>query len=82
MRNHLKNYEKAENYLLSSLLLNEKMNNVLNIGESCFELAKLYDMMNRKQDKEDYLQRSLKCFREVQAMDFIQKAEEMLATSI
>lgn len=79
---HFKNYDKAENYLQSSLLLNEKMNNVLNIAESCFELAQLYDELNRKEEKEKYLQRSLKYFREIQAVDYIQKVEEMLEISI
>lgn len=58
------------------------MNNHLNIAESCFELAQLYDELNRKEEKEKYLQRSLKYFRGIQAADYIQKVEEMLAMSI
>ena len=79
---HLKNYEKAENYLLSSLRLNEKMNNILNIAESGFEIARLYGEFNRKQEREEYLRESLKRYREVQAFSSVQKVEEMLALKI
>jgi tetratricopeptide (TPR) repeat protein len=78
---HFGNYDKAENYLLTSLALNEKMKNVLNMAESCTELGMLYGKLNLKVKKEDYLQRSLKYFREAQAIDSIQKVEEMLGTS-
>lgn len=78
---HFGNYDKAENYLLTSLALNEKMKNVLNMAETCTELGKLYDKLNLKEKKEDYLHRSLKYFRGAQAIDNIQKVEKMLGTS-
>lgn len=79
---HYKNFDKAESHLLTSLALNEKMKNVLNMAETCLELGKLYHRINQKGKKSDYLLKALKYFREVHAADSIRIIEEMLQTSV
>ena len=74
----LNNYPLAESYLQSSLRLNEKMKNTLNIAETSYDLASLYDELNRNDEKQEYLREALKCFRKVQAMERVQKLEELL----
>lgn len=78
----LNNYALAESYLQSSLRLNKKMKNILNIAEASFELANLYGELNRQNEKQEYLKEALKHYREVQATERVQKIEKLLQQTI
>lgn len=61
---HLKQFDLAETYFLSSLRLNEDQNNLLNLGETYYELGILEKVRGR-------LPRSLKAFKS--AVDLFRK---------
>jgi tetratricopeptide (TPR) repeat protein len=78
----LNNYPLAESYLQSSLRLNEKMKNTLNVAETSYELASLYGDLTRQDEKQKYLREALTRYREVQAEERVQKIEKLLTQSI
>jgi tetratricopeptide (TPR) repeat protein len=73
-----KNYNAAENYLLTSLRINTKLKNEENIAYTSFELAVLYERKNNSQSKESYLTSALKYFKQVNSFKKIKKIEDML----
>jgi tetratricopeptide (TPR) repeat protein len=78
----LKNYSLAESYLQTSLRLNEKMKNILNIAETSYELASLYGDLNRHEEKQSYLREALKRYREVQQSERVKKIEQLMTHSV
>ena len=74
-----KNYNAAENYLLTSLRINTKLKNEENIAYTSFELAVLYERKNNSQSKESYLTSALKYFKQVNSFKKIKKIEDMLS---
>jgi tetratricopeptide (TPR) repeat protein len=78
----LQNYTLAESYLQSSLRLNEKMKNVLNIAETYYDLATLYGELDRIDERQECLREALKGYREVQVSEQVQKIEGLLAQAI
>ncbi|NWF49330.1 MAG: tetratricopeptide repeat protein [Ignavibacteriaceae bacterium] len=76
---NLKNFTNAENYLLSSLRLNNELKNDLNIAETSFELAVLYDEIERPDQKEEHLKDSLNYYARMQSADRIRKIEEIFS---
>jgi tetratricopeptide (TPR) repeat protein len=74
-----KNYNAAENYLLTSLRINTKLKNEENIAYASFELAVLYERKNNSQSKESYLMSALKYFKQVNSFKKIKKIEDMLS---
>lgn len=60
-----KSYGVAESYFLSSLRLNEELENQLNFAETCFELGILYDEMNKPETKQKYLKKSYDFYKRI-----------------
>lgn len=78
IESQLKDYSNAETDLLTCAELNKKLNNIMNIAESFYELGKLYDLMNRNNEKQECFNKALTCFKEAQAPNDVQKVEEIL----
>ena len=77
---YLHNYKESENFLLSSINLNTRLKNEQNIAEAYFELAILYDEMNKSESKNNYLKKSLDYFKQINAVDKVNTIENMLAS--
>jgi tetratricopeptide (TPR) repeat protein len=75
---HLQNYNESENFLLSSIRLNTRLKNEQNIAESSFELAVLYQEINKAESKNVYLKKSLDFFKKINAADKVNTIENML----
>ncbi len=75
---YLHNYDESENFLLSSIRLNTRLKNEQNIAESSFELAILYEEMNKADSKNIYLKKSLDFFKQVNASDKVKIIENMM----
>ncbi|MCH7773610.1 MAG: tetratricopeptide repeat protein [Bacteroidetes bacterium] len=75
---HRKNYNAAETFLLNSLRMNISLKNKMNIAETSFELAVLYEEKNNSQSKESYLTSALNYFKQINAFKKVKKIEDML----
>jgi len=73
-----KNYNDAETFLLNSLRMNTSLKNKMNIAETSFELAVLYEEKNNSQSKESYLTSALNYFKQINAFKKVKKIEDML----
>ncbi len=76
----IKNYKNAENYLLSSLRINEEFENVLNEAETSFELGILYAELNRREEAAKHLKFSLDYYKKQKAVSMIRKIQEIMST--
>jgi tetratricopeptide (TPR) repeat protein len=76
------NFKNAEFYLLTSLRLNTKLNNTLNIAETSFELGILYQGYEEMDKRDEFLTSSLGYFKKINARTKVLKIEEMLRHSI
>ncbi len=68
------NFELAENYFLSSLRINKKYKNQMNVAETSLELAKLYDAQFKETERDIFLEAATKYYKKIGA---IQKIEEI-----
>lgn len=75
---HLKNFNDAESYLLNSLRINTTFKNAMNVAETSFELATLYEEMKNYESKQFYLKNSLNYYKDINALAKTKKIEEML----
>ncbi|MBU1677379.1 MAG: hypothetical protein KKD86_00760, partial [Bacteroidetes bacterium] len=73
-----KNYDIAENYLLSSLRMNLEFDNRLNYAETSFELAVLFNEKGDKKQKIKFANESISQFKKVGAALEIIKVETLL----
>ncbi|NWF49325.1 MAG: tetratricopeptide repeat protein [Ignavibacteriaceae bacterium] len=73
---NLKNYNSAENYLLTSHRINVNLKNELNIAESSFELAKLYAEIGKQELKEIYLRGSINYYKQINSTERVKLVEE------
>ena len=73
-----KNYQLSENFFLSSLRLNKKMENSLNVAECSYELSVLYEEMERYEEVKSHLEDSLTYYRKIKADEHVRKIEEKL----
>ncbi len=69
----LGNYELAENYLLSSLRINKKYKNQMNVAETSLELAKVYDAQYKKNERDIFLDVALKYYKKIDATEQIEE---------
>ncbi len=74
------NFKQAENYLYSSIRLNQNKDNVLNTAEAKMELGDLYGQMELTSDKENMLRESLSEYRKLDITDRVKQVEEMLSS--
>jgi tetratricopeptide (TPR) repeat protein len=74
----LQNYRGAENYLLSSLRINEELENVLNQAETSLELGILYSEINKKEESLEYLKFSLSYYKKQKAPSMVKKIQELM----
>ncbi len=74
----VKNYKGAENYLLSSLRINEELENVLNEAESSYELGVLYAEQGRKEEARKYLQSAFDYYKKQDAIAMVRRIQELL----
>ena len=75
-----KNFERAENYLQSSLRMNKSRDNNLNTAEAKMELGELYGEMNLISNKEKILKESLKEYQQINILNRVRRIEKMLET--
>ncbi|HKI77367.1 MAG TPA: tetratricopeptide repeat protein [Ignavibacteriaceae bacterium] len=73
-----KNYKGAENYLLSSLRINEELENILNQAETAFELGLLYFELNRKDEAAKNLKFSLDFYKKQKSSSMVNKIQDLL----
>jgi len=74
----VKNYKGAENYLLSSLRINEELENILNQAETSFELGVLYLELNKKKEAGKHLNFALDYYKKQKASSMISKIQAIL----
>ena len=74
----LQNYRSAENYLLSSLRINEELENVLNQAETSLELGILYSELDKKEEAIDYFKFSLSYYKKQRAPLMVKKIQELI----
>lgn len=74
-----KNYQQAENYLQTSLRINNSKENNLNAAEIEKELGELYSETNDAAKKDQALNDSLKRYQEMEIPESVKKIEEMLS---
>lgn len=67
----------SERYLLSSLRLNEKFNDSLNLAETSFELAKLYGAQKKESEEKNYLCKALDYYQKIQAEEKIKELKKL-----
>lgn len=77
----MKNFEKAENYLHSSIRLNKNKENALNTAQAKMELGDLYGRMDLTVDRENMLKESLSEYRKLKITDRVKQVEEMLSAA-
>ncbi len=82
LERHLQNYELAESYLLSSLRINKKYKNQMNIAETSLELAKVYDAIDKKTEKDIFLDVALKYYKKINAVDQVEEINNLIKPEI
>jgi tetratricopeptide (TPR) repeat protein len=76
----LKQYQLAESHLYSSIRINEQYGNLLNLGETWYELGVLKKSMRRKTEATEAFRKALEHFRKVGAATEVQRTNgEMTA---
>ncbi len=75
-----KNYGGAENYLRSSLRINEELENEFNEAETAFELGILYVELNRKEEATKYLNFSLNYYKKQKTQGMVKRIQDILLT--
>jgi adenylate cyclase len=70
---NLRNYKLSENYLLTSLRINQELSNDLNRAESLYELGKLYIDMNQRDKASEVFSSSLEYYRKINSSEMIKK---------
>lgn len=75
---NLKNYKLAENYLLTSVRINQELVNPLNEAESMYELGLLFAEQNLKVKSKECLQAAAKYFRSINSKHMINKLQKQI----
>ena len=75
----LKNYSGAENYFLSSLRINEELENDFNEAETSFELGVLYVELNRKDEAIKQFKFSLDYYKKQNTNFMIKKIQDIIS---
>ena len=70
---YLGNFDLAENYLLSSLRINKKYKNQMNIAETSLELAKVYDSLGKDSERDVFLDVALQYYKKINAQEQIEE---------
>ncbi len=73
-----KNFELSESYLLTSLRINNELQNKLNAAESSVELGMLYQEIAKKEDSNFHFSNAVNYFRKIKAKEEINKIEAYL----
>jgi len=68
----------AENYLLTSLRLNNETGNKLNQAETSYELGMLYNMTKDKEKSKKYFVDALEYYKKIEAEEEIRELEKLL----
>lgn len=76
---HLKNYKLAENNLLSALRLNKALNLQINIADCYYELASLFNELQKDDQELKYLNYSYDHYREINALDSMRLIEQRVS---
>ena len=72
------NFKGAENYLLSSLRINDELESVLNQAETSYELGILYIETDRKTEADKYLKFALNYYKKQKASSMVIKIQNLL----
>lgn len=75
----VKNYKGSENYLLSSLRINEELENILNQAETSYELGVLYFETGKKDEAHMHLKFALEYYKKQKASSMISKIQLLLS---
>lgn len=75
----IKNYKGAENYLLSSLRINEELENILNEAETSYELGVLYTEIGKKEEALKYLNAAHNYYKRQNAVTMVRRIQELLS---
>ena len=75
---HLKNYKLSEDYLFNSLRINEGLKNRMNIAETSFELAVLYEEIENSKNKTLYLETAKDYYKQINASHKLKLIDNML----
>jgi len=77
-----KNYNAAENYFLSSLRINQELENNLNEAETLLEMGILYQQTGSLEKAAEVLNASLKYYKKTGVADMISKINALLKANI
>lgn len=72
------NFELSESYLLTSLRINNELQNKLNTAESSVELGVLYKALSKKEDSNFHFSNAVNYFKKIKAKEEINKIESYL----
>lgn len=75
----VKNYKGAENYLLSSLRINEELENILNQAETTYELGILYLELKKRNEAVKHLNFALAYYKKQKASNMVNKIQTLLS---
>ncbi len=74
---YLGNLDLAENYLLSSLRINKKYKNQMNIAETALELVKVYEEQDKESERDVFLDVALRYYKKINATKQVQEIINM-----
>lgn len=72
------NFVAAENYLVTSIRINQELENILNLAESSLELGILYIEFGKKESALEQLNNSLNYFKKLDSLVMIEKITEII----
>jgi tetratricopeptide (TPR) repeat protein len=72
------NYSTAENFLLTSLRLNDELGNQLNHAETSYELGILYNLTDDKEKSEKHFTDALGYYKKINADEEVNVIEDLL----
>lgn len=75
---NLKNYKLSENYLLTSLRINQELSNKLNQAESSYELGALYSEMGYKEKAKEFFSEAANYFKSINSQSMISKLQDQI----
>jgi len=78
MQRENRNFDTAENYLLTSLRINRELDNKLNEAETQTELGILYKLTKKNKQSHNAFKAALEYFQKIGAASEITKIEELL----
>lgn len=78
IQRNLKNFEKSENYLRTSIRINKELGNRLNEAETSYELGMLYKDLGNIQDSKSNFTDALKYYRQLNALPRMNEVKDMM----